>query len=95
MAGFSTAGWQSASDAVSQTQANPSAWLDRFLGRVDDGVSAYDKVRCAVNPRAPGCYTAAPSANHPQVVQGNSWLYVGLVVVILLVIVIVVIALKK
>lgn len=95
MAGFGTAGWQNASDAISQSQTNQSGWLDRFLGRVDDGVSAYDKVRCAVNPSAPGCYTAAPSSNHPQVLQDNTWLYIGLVVVLLLVIVIVVIALKK
>jgi len=97
MPGFNTAGWQNASDVISQNQpANNSGWLDRVLGRVDDGFDVYDRVRCAANPTAPGCYqTSAGASGAGGVPQDNTWLYVGLGVVLLLVIGIVIIALKK
>ena len=97
MPGFNTAGWQNASDVISQNQpANNSGWLDRVLGRVDDGFDIYDRVRCAANPTAPGCYqnnNGAPAAG--AIPQDNTWLYVSLGFVLLLVIGIVIIALKK
>jgi hypothetical protein len=97
MPGFNPAGWQNASDVISQNQpANNSGWLDRVLGRVDDGFDIYDRVRCAANPTAPGCYQnngASGAGGVPP--PNNTWLYVGLGVVLLLVIGIVIIALKK
>lgn len=97
MPGFNMSGLQNASDAISQNAAQPnSGWLDRVLGRVDDGFDIYDRVRCAANPTAPGCYqnnNGAPGG--AGVPQDNTWLYVGLGVVLLLVIGIVIIALKK
>jgi hypothetical protein len=96
MPGFNTAGWQNASDVISQTQpANNNGWLDRVLGRVDDGFDIYDRVRCAANPTAPGCYQASGAPGAGATPPDNTWLYVGLGVVLLLVIGIVIIALKK
>jgi len=96
MPGFNTAGWQNASDVISQNQpANNNGWLDRVLGRVDDGFDVYDRVRCAANPTAPGCYQNNNGASGGAVPQDNTWLYVGLGIVLLLVIGIVIIALKK
>lgn len=97
MPGFNAGAWQNASDVVSQTQAqNNTSWLDRALDRVDDGFNIYDRVRCAANPNAPGCYpTNGGTSGAEGTTPNNTWAYVGLAVVILLLIGILIIALKK
>lgn len=97
MPGFSSTTWQNASELVSQNQTpESSGWLDRVLGRVDDGFNVYDRVRCAVNPQAPGCYQPqAPPPGAGSTAQNTTLLIVGGVVLLLLIVVVLIIALKK
>lgn len=97
MSGFNATGWQNASDAIAQSQTpDNSRWLDRVLGRVEDGFNVYDRVRCAVNPQAPGCYVPpAGSSGAVPNSQNTTLMIVGGAILLLLIIAVLVIALKK
>lgn len=97
MPGFNTAGWHNASEVISQNPApSNGGWLDRVLGRVDDGFDVYDRVRCAVNPQAPGCYQSpTPATTNSPDPQNNTLLIMGGVLLLLLIVVVLIIALKK